>query len=44
MNNDKSKTENAIAKLRHGYIEFIQKQGVKGSICRWYVKRVEQYT
>ncbi len=26
------------------YIEFIQKQGVKGYAGHWYVKRVEQYT
>jgi len=25
MNNDKSKTDNATVKLRHRYIEFIQK-------------------
>jgi len=44
MNNNKSKTDNAAARFWDRYIEFIQKQGVKGSACRCYVKRVEQYT
>ncbi len=43
MNNNKSKTRNTATKFWDRYIEFIQKQGVKGSTCRWYVKRIEQY-
>ncbi len=44
MNNNKSKMDNAAARFWDRYIEFIQKQGVKRGACRWYVKRVEQYT
>jgi len=36
--------DNAVARFWGRCIEFVQKQGVKGSGRRWYVKRVEQYT
>jgi len=44
MNNNKSKVNSAVAIFWDRHIELFQKQGVKGSACRWYVKRVEQYT
>jgi len=44
LNNNKSKTDNTASRLQGQYIEFLQKQAVKGDICRWYVKRTERYT
>ncbi len=45
MDNHKSKSiiDHAVARFWGRYIEYIQKQGVKKTACRWYVKRVEQY-
>jgi len=44
MNNNKSKMDSAATRFWDQYIEFVQKQGIKGIACRWYVKRVVQYT
>jgi len=44
MNNNKSKVDSAVARFWDRHIELFQKQGVKGSACHWYVKRVVQYT
>ncbi len=44
MDNNKSKTDSATERFWDRYIEFVQKQGVKGGACRWYIKRVKQYT
>ena len=44
MDNNKSKTDSATDTFWDRYTKFIQKQGVRGNVCRWYIKRVKRYT
>lgn len=43
MDSRKSKADDGTTRFWDRYIKYVQKQGVKGTACRWYVKRVEQY-